>query len=683
MLLAVGAMRGEKTARPPPRFGLSPHSLPKAASITAMLVGVIATLGGVLSSLVTIKANTAVAFILAGLSLWLLCPEPSAIANRRRRLAQFCALTVVLVGLLTLTEYMFGWDLKIDQLQFQELRGAIGTSSLGRMAPNTAFGLVMVGLALVVLDVETRRAHRPAQFLALMAGLVSLLAFIGYPYASTSFHMISSYTGMVWYASLTMLVLCTGILFARPDRGVMTIVTSKGVAGLVVRRLLPAAVFLPIVVGWLRLAGERAGLYETEFGLGLFALLNVLVFGALIWWTADLVFRVDAERGRAEESRRAIEERFRAVAETANDAIVSADSFGNITYFNKAAESIFGYPAPDVLGKPLTVLIPGRYHDAHGRGLARYLSTGEARVIGKTVELAGKRKDGSEFPLEFSLASWMAGKQTFFTAMIRDITERKLTEEKLARTNEDLTSVNKELEAFTYSVSHDLRAPLRQVDGFSKILLEELAPQLDSNSQHCLRRIQDGVQQMGRLVDDLLNLGRVSRQALVRQRTALKSLVLEVLAELNPETKGREIEWQIGDLPVAECDRGLIKLVFTNLLSNAVKFTRPQEHAVIQVGHMTSEGQMVIFVRDNGIGFNMRYVDKLFGIFQRLHRQEDFEGTGVGLANVQRIVHRHSGRVWAEAVPHKGATFYFTLGFESTGPEINATVRGGACQPMR
>ena len=245
--------------------------------------------------------------------------------------------------------------------------------------------------------------------------------------------------------------------------------------------------------------------------------------------------------------------------------------------------------------------------------------------------------------------------------------------------NDQLAAANKELEAFSYSVSHDLRAPLRQVDGFSKILLREFGPQLDSSGQHYLERIREGVQRMGRLVDDLLNLGRVGRQVVVRRPTELKATVMEALAELKPEIVDREIEWRIGDLPHVQCDPGLMKLVFANLLSNAIKFTRQQKQAVIEVGQMTVEGQPAIFVRDNGVGFNMRYAHKLFGIFQRLHRQGDFEGTGVGLANVQRIIHRHGGHVWAEAEPYKGATFFFTLpGTAVAEPETHATVRGRA-----
>jgi light-regulated signal transduction histidine kinase (bacteriophytochrome) len=217
------------------------------------------------------------------------------------------------------------------------------------------------------------------------------------------------------------------------------------------------------------------------------------------------------------------------------------------------------------------------------------------------------------------------------------------------------------LEAFTYSVSHDLRAPLRHINGFSKILLEDFGPQMNPAAKEYLQRIHETAQYMGRLVDDLLHLARVGRQELILQITELDALVEEAIVHLRTEAQDRQIDWQVGPLPFVECDPGLIKQVFVNLLSNALKFTRPRERAVIEVGQMTMDGQPVIFVRDNGIGFDMRYADKMFGVFQRLHRQEDFEGTGVGLAIVERIIHKHAGRVWAEAEVEKGATFYFTL----------------------
>ena len=248
----------------------------------------------------------------------------------------------------------------------------------------------------------------------------------------------------------------------------------------------------------------------------------------------------------------------------------------------------------------------------------------------------------------------------------------------------ELEVANRELEAFAYSVSHDLRAPLRRINGFAGILLEDFSAQLDPVAKGYLERVSEAGRHMCQLLDDLLNLSRVTRKELTRRRTDLDSLVKEVWDSLQPEIEGREIEWQIGRLPTVECDPGLIKQVFANLLLNAIKYTRPRQRATIQVDQMICDGQPAVFVRDNGVGFDMKYADKLFGVFQRLHRQEDFEGTGVGLATVQRIIHKHGGRVWAEAEPYKGATFYFILGTpERNEFENNTTLRGEVWQPTR
>jgi signal transduction histidine kinase len=242
------------------------------------------------------------------------------------------------------------------------------------------------------------------------------------------------------------------------------------------------------------------------------------------------------------------------------------------------------------------------------------------------------------------------------------LTELHRARDDLAGHAAQLEAANKELEAFSYSVSHDLRAPLRAIDGFSRIVLEDYAAQLPSEGQRYLQLVRGNTRQMGQLVDDLLTFSRLSRQPLSRQPVDPVDLVSRCLQDLQGERDGRHVEVSVVDLPAAQADPAMLKQVWVNLLGNALKFTRRRPVAVIEVGCRPAEAGPVYFVKDNGTGFDMRYAHKLFGVFQRLHRAEDYEGTGVGLALVQRIVHRHGGRVWAEAEVDKGAAFYFTLG---------------------
>jgi signal transduction histidine kinase len=228
----------------------------------------------------------------------------------------------------------------------------------------------------------------------------------------------------------------------------------------------------------------------------------------------------------------------------------------------------------------------------------------------------------------------------------------------------ELEASYKELEAFSYSVSHDLRAPLSVLSGFADLLQEKYAPQLDNQGQKYLRRINDASLRMSCLIDDLIRLAKVSRQGLTRREIGLRSLVDEVLVDLEAESAGREIEWRIGSLPVVSCDDGLMKQVLANLISNAIKYTRPRSQAIIEIGQIRTGSESPFFVRDNGVGFDMKFAGKLFAPFQRLHTQPDFEGTGIGLATIGRIIEKHKGRIWAESEPNHGTTFYFTIGQE-------------------
>src|SRR5438552_6406918 len=270
-----------------------------------------------------------------------------------------------------------------------------------------------------------------------------------------------------------------------------------------------------------------------------------------------------------------------------------------------------------------------------------------------------------------------ARRETLGMVVTLDITARKEAEDQVRRLNTelhqgiaDVTAANQELEAFSYSVSHDLRAPIRHINGFVEMLQHRLGTALDETAQRHLQTIGRASRHMGRLIDDLLSFSRMGRGALVHARVPLGSLAREVIEGLRPEMDGRSIEWKVDGLPDVTGDEAMLRIVLANLVNNAVKYTRPRARAVIQIGQAAgAPGEVVMFVKDNGVGFEMKYADKLFGVFQRLHRSEDFEGTGIGLATVRRIVHRHGGRAWAEASVDGGATFYIALPARGEGEQ--------------
>jgi PAS domain S-box-containing protein len=403
---------------------------------------------------------------------------------------------------------------------------------------------------------------------------------------------------------------------------------------------------------------------------------------------ASKIARDISEHKRAEQAllqsrqdlRRALEYQ-EAVVNNMGEGLYTVNREGIVTSMNPAAEKLFGWTSDEVLGRKMHDVTHYKHRDgtpfpaAECAGL-QVLQMGTPLTNYEDVFV---RKDGSCFDVLYSSSPIRAGGEIVgLVVVFRDISERKRAEEalrdrdraltiandELTQQSEALSEVNNELQSFSYSVSHDLRAPLRTIDAFVRIVEEDHGAHLNSEAQRCMGIVKKAARQAGELIDDLLEFSRLGRIGMDIRPVKMTELAQEVANELQCTQGGRVIDLQIGDLPLCQGDWRLLKLVWENLLTNAFKYTRPRTAAQIEVGWLPDDRQAdasVYYVRDNGVGFDMKYVHKLFGVFQRLHLKEEFDGTGVGLAIVQRIVRRHGGRVWGEGKTDGGATFFFSL----------------------
>ncbi len=358
----------------------------------------------------------------------------------------------------------------------------------------------------------------------------------------------------------------------------------------------------------------------------------------------------------------ATERRFSDLFNLSPDAIAITNSDGIIVQANRQVETLFGWDRLELVGQPVKMLMPPDLRASRADIRDHYLQSPVSGTTGDNFSnLRGMRRDGTEFPVDMIVTQIGSGDGRLLATAVRDITWRKQAEDALRHAKLRAEATNLELEAFNYSVAHDLRAPLRSIDGYSMVLFEDYADKLDQEGMTCLRQVRESTKHMAQLIEDLLGLSQVSRGELHRERVDLAAITRTVLKRLQSDCPDRTVELIIPAELVVFGDARLLRIVLENLLGNAWKFTGNRAQGRIEFGQQVAEGRTTYFIQDNGAGFDMAYVNKLFGVFQRLHTASEFEGTGIGLVTVQRIIHRHHGTVWAEGDVDRGATFYFTL----------------------
>lgn len=593
----------------------------------------------------TMKANTALCFLCSGIALYILQRK-----NPRIRLVRMIGVFVGLIGLLTIYEYVSGNDAGIDQLFFHESIEQAGNSIPGRMGIVTAVSFAIVGFVLVTISV---RSLMIVQQIILVSGIYIMLFIVnGFLFKYETIVSISPLIMVAVHTAILYILLAVALLSFTASTGFMALFVSDTSGGLILRRLYTGTIIIPFIIGWLRILGNDAGLYSPEFGVVLFVFLIILILGIFVSWVALHIHRLDQERTKIQEQLYVSREHYRNLFENAPVAMCRFHLSGaGITAANDKLVELMGLSKDEILSHPHD--IPWVEPSVWERVIAGVNENGLVKDLETTIIT----KNGTNRYCLISATLFLH--ESFIEVSWIDITERKRAEEQLTATLSELERSNKELEQFAYVVSHDLQAPLQSVAGYSELLLEENAVGVTSTQKEYLKNIGDALARMQSFIKNLLVYSQVgAKKKFVT--VAMEDVVEELLAMFSTQIQNKGVEIIVDPLPAITADQLQMKQLLQNLIGNALKF-RTSEPLTIHISGREQEQEWEFFVKDNGIGIEQKYFQQIFVVFQRLHTNYEYEGTGIGLALCKKIVDLHKGRIRVESEPGKGTTFYFTI----------------------
>lgn len=665
-----------------------------------------------------LPVSTAICILLCGASLLY-----HVLSTRRQdsyAIGKLTAITAAALSLIILGAYAGAWAFDVDQIFFKWKILPLDQMSPLRMAPNSALCLLFSAVALVLLDSEVGRGHRPAQYIAGIPLFLTVAALVGHAYRMPSLTGIYQYSSMALPTAVLIMALSMGILSARPDRGLMAVITSPGAGGIMARHLLPAAFGLPIVLGGLRVIGEHFGWFPPDFGLFLIIMLMIPALFWVIWGTSYQMGRMDTARRLAGEALRDSAERTRSIIDRAYDAFVAVDINGRITDWNRQAEATFGWKRSQVLGRPLAeTIIPSELRAAHAAGFDRHRHGDmDSTMLNKRVELRAVHRDGHEFPIELAMFPVGHGDNIALCAFIQDISVRKEHEEEInclnkalleqiteaAVKNESLEHLTAELRVardqavdtarvkseFIASVSHEIRTPLSSIIGMTELLLDT---PLDKDQERIASTIYSSGTNLLAIINDILDFAKMDARKIELhfEQFSLVELVEEVGQLLATQARSKHLSFitfvdpSIPDRLKGDANR--LRQILINLAGNAVKFTESGSVTVfIEPGNISEESvEIRARVSDTGIGISTQALNELFKPFSQAPSKRQYGGTGLGLSICKNLIELMDGRVGVESTPGSGSTFWFSVELErareheaSIGPLLTHSLRGHA-----